>query len=333
MIETARYVDNFMRTSPMVFFKPTENFWKALSVLPWRWKRYVDAGAGKGHLTRMMRERGYMVTGVDLFKREDAEVDDILEVDLTGLTRGKDPYVEFDYNDCMIFARPCHGAFVGLAMKHYYDTGEMLYISKPSNIEDDLFGWGYEIIATDVGEDGEVMCRVLYKHGLAKEFHCLDLYGNGSRHQWWQFAGNMYRNSAGGGFPSANVDPAKIVEVRQLSHYGMLYAEPLLTHNDLTTGWLAPDGTFYGCSVASHDYTAENVIGSTVKRLEQQNFARLYGDTGMGEPLFAIGRDLDWERRPPVTPAQAIVLRQKGYKIRDYQNGQVAANLVLPEKS
>ncbi len=304
----------FMENSGMIFFKPTDNFWAFLSEDQWRWRRYVDIGAGVGHLTRLMRERGFDVDAIDKFARVDCEIDDMIVGDAAGLETRHPPY-DFGINDVMLFARPCHGAFVGLCLRHNIETGDALYISKPHNAEDDLFGWVYEEVAQDVGEDGESIFRVWGKRGLMKTFHKIDVHGTGKA-DWWHYDDGVYRNDMGGGFSARGVEP---VEVKEAAHSGMLQrsADGLL-RPDYHTGWLAPDGTFYGCFSRDHESVAYDYLCSSTVQLEKMGFARLYGPQGsLGDMLWSLATSATDPKKKTPTKAQKEVLKAKGYDVRE----------------
>lgn len=305
-------IAEFMENSDTIFFVPQPKFWEVLGKLPWRWKRYVDVGAGLGLLTKEMRARGFCVDAVDKYARKNALVPDIEIVDMVASKYG----VNFNTNDCLIFARPCHGGFVSLVAMNYVDTGEVLYISKPENITSDLAGWSYEILAEGVGADGEVLCRLHGLEGAMLEFHRIMW---GYKEDWWQKNEYRYVNDTGfGGFDADLIEDEDIKEKAFRANKGMLYREDDydFTEDSGQTGWLAPDGTFYGVGYAAHDSAAYGRLASSVAVLERIGFIRLYGPGG--RMLWDLGKRYgDKDPRLP-TKEQVEVMKRLGYDLRKH---------------
>lgn len=297
-------IESFMQSSGLIFFKPTDNFWAYMTQLPWRWKRYVDAGSGNGHLTRLMREKGFTVHAVDMFLRDNAEIGDTDQLNL--ITH----HVEFEIQDCMIFARPCHGGFLDMALRYggYWDQGEVLYAGKTENLAEDLGGWHFEVVAKDVGEDGEVLCRVYGPIEKMKTFHKLGGMSGG----WWEFHRGRYVTPMGGGFPATGKEEVleDVQRAHDLQNYDPYAPWGKQLEPGYDIGWLAPDGTLYACSYAAHESLAYNVLGVSVKTLERTNWMRLNGGG-----IYGAGRKSFNEPELQPTAAQRKVMKKLGYEI------------------
>lgn len=86
-------------------------------------------------------------------------------------------------------------------------------------------------------------------------------------------------------------------------------------------GWLAPDGTFYGCAYFEHSMIAERVIHKDEPTLEEEGWVKMYKSQLF--PLDAPDYYLSQPRWNPnkrnyLTKAQIDVLLEKGYKIRSW---------------
>jgi hypothetical protein len=327
-------IADFMFKGGLVFFQPNENFWEFLNKLPWRHKQFHDIGAGMGCLTRQMRDKGFDVKAYDLYPKEQACVPDIKILDATT------DWIEIERLDCMIIARPCHNGFASVVFERYLCNGDALYISRPENVPIDIGDFHFEIVAYNVGAEGENVYR-LWAHNSeeALTFHLLDNFGVQT---WWQYdeKRNYYYNSAGGGSPKRVTD--KVIKTQIAQNWDMFYDDPATCDETSDTGWLAPDGTFYGCDSSGHSYTASSIIGTSEKRLDALGWAKLRGGYRgalwytMGEVPGTLAGD--WTTHKP-TPQQVKVLRAKGYKIDRYDlqpsdpDFEVASTLVPPGNS
>lgn len=61
-----------------------------------------------------------------------------------------------------------------------------------------------------------------------------------------------------------------------------------LINPDSEYGWLAPDGTFYGCSYASHEDVAVFYFGEPDELdLEKKGWVKIFLSVELGEPVYA----------------------------------------------
>lgn len=307
---TDRGAETLITGSDLVWFRPTAGFWEYLEQDPWRRKKFVEIGAGTGHLARLMTERGLDVSAYDLYPRERQE-HRVEKADATGND------IEFHHLHCAIVARPCHSDWVHRAVKNL-DCGDFLYAGKPENVELDLYDTVHEIVAEDVGEEGEVLVRVFCWRPRAQTWRLIRPQP-GQREEWWQYKPGLERYVTDSGVAGFYGDGLEVVlQERLIGHGGQIYyPKSLACRDELDSGWLSPDGEWYGCGYALHDWVAEHVIGTSVGRLETTlSFVRCYGEQQSGEKLWTFGmRNEDQRKR--VTPVQAVVLRRKGYRVRE----------------
>ena len=87
-------------------------------------------------------------------------------------------------------------------------------------------------------------------------------------------------------------------------------------------GWIAPDGTWYGCSSMEHSLVADLVLKSDERTLEHQGYVKIYGSYITGRDYY-IGQRLYGDEfglySNKLTEAQEKVLIEKGLTIREYE--------------
>lgn len=294
----------------MIFFEPTDKFWNYIAAHPWRWKQYHECGAGSGHLSRLMLERGYSVHAYDKYPRgADDETGGKLRVmDTTTEDFGD----QFGVGDALIIARPCHNGWIADTLRHSFEVGDAFYVGLPKNFEQDLDDEDlhYEIVADDVGEDREKLIRVYCTNAKAKTLRLIKV--DGDREEWWWYRPGLdrYVSEPGGisGFGAGREEVLK--ELKRGNDIQMGFAKEVLCDDKLHGGWCAPDGEWFGCAERAHDRVALYVIGCTVARLEALGFIRAYGLEYGTDGLWTIQEGLS------PTPAQAKMLRRHKYKVR-----------------
>lgn len=143
----------------MQFFKPKEQFFSYLD------KRFpqmpiVDIGAGTGHLSMALAERGWKVIAIDPFER-DGRVWNVVPLDA----------ITFNYppESLPIVARPCHGHWLEMSIEQAMRTcSVMLYVGLQKNFEQDLDGldrlYFLSYRREIVGSDGEVVVVIKNRH-------------------------------------------------------------------------------------------------------------------------------------------------------------------------
>ena len=141
-----------MKLPPIRFFEPSEKFFECMR--SFKSDIIVDVGAGCGHVSAGLEERGFKVLAIDLFAREET-VYPVLTIDAAQF--------HFPSGCIVLIARPCHGNFIERVVEKALETAKgIFYIGKESNVDLDLGDLPYkkEIIAERVGKENEVMIRI-----------------------------------------------------------------------------------------------------------------------------------------------------------------------------
>jgi hypothetical protein len=143
-------------------------------------------------------------------------------------------------------------------------------------------------------------------------------YNNGTTRDngWWKIDGDRLYNIRGGWHcytPSPN---DIIIEADSWDDVPMDY----LLNNNAITGWIAPDGTFYGCDAEEHELIAERVLKTSETMLEDQGYVKIFRN-----PSYLIytmrqrGYDISTYEfvgaRTRLTDAQRITLEHKGFDV------------------
>ena len=143
----------------MRFFKPTDAFWQWADGSLGR--AVIELGCGRGHLLRELREKGKGVIGIDpypLMFGWDIPFD-LISCYLAGTAFDFENLItpEFDVLVC----RPCHDGFVADFLDAAFPS-ILYYVGLEKNIERDLYEHlpRVEMVASDVGEDGECIWKI-----------------------------------------------------------------------------------------------------------------------------------------------------------------------------
>lgn len=90
--------------------------------------------------------------------------------------------------------------------------------------------------------------------------------------------------------------------------------EDLLLHrNDYVTGWIAPDGEFFGCSAMGHRDVAEYIFGKTERELEDSGYLKIYENPARLRAEYNFKNQYSYYGRP--TQAQELTLERLGVEI------------------
>lgn len=301
MTERTGLLVNVDMLPPHTFFNPTEAWWEFLKPTMWlHHKRFVDVGAGMGHLTDAMVENGYECRGVDILERAG-------QSDRVSMGDGADLWLNWD--DVAIVARPSHGVGLELILQNLVGESEVLYIDLGKNLEHDLDGYHTEVMAEGVGEDDEKVIRILAQEGYAERWCKIVMHGG--REEWWIDDGDRWCNSAGGGFPK---DRQEVLDTRLLSSVYQFYETPeaICDFEDekLRDGWIAPDGEWYPGHYMDHARIMNGVFGITEARAEERGFVRCYSRVHLNYQTWYTCRD-----KP--NRAQRATLRRLDFNLRE----------------
>lgn len=64
-----------------------------------------------------------------------------------------------------------------------------------------------------------------------------------------------------------------------------IYSYMIKPDSDL--GWLAPDGTFYGCNWAEHELFVNEYFGKTDLEMEKDGYLRIFRSAELGVPVYS----------------------------------------------
>lgn len=104
----------------------------------------------------------------------------------------------------------------------------------------------------------------------------------------------VWVNMRGGWCPKTNED--NVIEIANYpdessfieAHRKDIYSYLIIPDSDL--GWLAPDGTFYGCDWASHNDVAVCYFGKSDFTLEKEGWIKIFRSVELGEPVYCQSR-------------------------------------------
>lgn len=143
-------------------------------------------------------------------------------------------------------------------------------------------------------------------------------YNDGTRcdNGWWKIDGDRLYNFRGGWHcytPSPN---DIIIEADSWDDVPMNY----LLNDSAITGWIAPDGTFYGCDAEEHELIAERVLKMSETMLEDQGYVKIFRNPGyliytMRQKGYNISTYEFVGARTRLTDAQRITLEHKGFDV------------------
>lgn len=124
---------------------------------------------------------------------------------------------------------------------------------------------------------------------------------------WWEICGDYLYNRAGG---RHRYEPKEDDEIKECEWEDII-RENLLDDSE-TTGWIAPDGTFYGCNPRRHRDVAVYIFDCEEIDLEEKGYCKIF----QHPPLMRVKtgcKEFDyypsWRN---LTAAQREVLKKKG---------------------
>jgi len=135
------------------FFEPNEKF-VAYMKKHFAEKVVFDVGAGAGHVSAILSEKGIKTIALDLHIHSNPEFA-VLTADAATF--------KYTKRSVVMICRPCHGNFVEQTIERAKEckASVVLYIGLHRNMANDLgdFADGFEEVATKVGNDGESIWR------------------------------------------------------------------------------------------------------------------------------------------------------------------------------
>lgn len=140
------------------FFTPLEIFWATLEAQTHRGQpiKWVDCGAGTGHVSAEAERRSIPMLAIDISGRED-QMAHVMRMDA----------VEFKWSPsvCPLICRPDHSGWALDAIEAAINKGAIgYYVGLQENVGRDLDnddGLAYELVTQEpVGQDGELIYKV-----------------------------------------------------------------------------------------------------------------------------------------------------------------------------
>lgn len=145
--------DSFLTILPnQRFFTPLDIFWEELS--KFEKVSFVDCGAGNGQLMSEAKNKGILMSGCDLYSRDDVE---------WGLVKIIPAHkIPFNQEVLALVCRPDHGGWCEDLVMTVLDKGSsFIYVGLPENVSIDIpVDIEYMVLAECVGEDGEMMLLI-----------------------------------------------------------------------------------------------------------------------------------------------------------------------------
>lgn len=151
---------------------------------------------------------------------------------------------------------------------------------------------------------------------MPRFLHEIATYRNGITQDngWWEIRGLTLYNQLGGHHAYV---PSADDEIRECEWEDIL--RETVRNDKETTGWIAPDGTFYGCAPQDHAALAKYVLYTTEQDLELRGYIKIYENPyflRQSYPEYGAYSYMRCDGHWP-TEAQLHVLQEKGLKEQD----------------
>ena len=264
----------------IVHFEPTNAFLEWMKAEYPHHRCIIEVGAGTGHLAAILSRMYDQVFALDICGREASEHHILME-DAT----------EFYYTRraVVIMARPSHGEWIEKTILKAFitDADCVLYVSLEKNVDRDLGNldgrFFKSLVLQGAGEAGEAVWRIRRRKETTAEKEFWLVQQRYSR-SWYlpidglePYGQQRLNNEAGGYCYMTSTD--KILEKVMAENFEDLdWTKTSLLRPDSKTGWLAPDGRWWGCYGSGHDIVADLILHSTDMTLRAQGYARVYSN-------------------------------------------------------
>lgn len=148
---------------------------------------------------------------------------------------------------------------------------------------------------------------------------------------WWEIKGNYLYNYAG---VRHSYIPSVDDEIIESSWEEVIKQEA--RNSTETTGWIAPNGEFFGCGYGDHSFLAEALFDSSCTEMQADGYCMIYWNRYVNNAFELPLGDLmipdetlaniaassqkgsyDYYCDTPLTAAQKEVLQKKGVKIKE----------------
>lgn len=307
---TKSKVSQFIEDGDLIFFKPNQKFLDFWKRPEWKWRLFHDCGAGAGRMAHDMTVSGREVKAWDLYPRSGRK--SLVKVERFDTSNIAD---EMDLSEVAILARPCHSdQFIDKTIRSALCIGEAFYVGLEHNLVRDLDQFEYDVVAEGVGDSNELLLRIRCAKNDFSIRRLLKV--SGGREEWWWYQPHRKRYSSEptglSGFSESDGHALKVLrEERWASDLQLMLTKEEVCRDDHKSGWIAPDGEWFGCGYAEHDYVARSVLGCSVRRLEAIGFCRCHGSEG-GRMMWTQGDGTGLSTRRP-TARQKAELKRRGY--------------------
>lgn len=279
-------------------------------------KLIVDCGCGDGLFEQQMKKLfpHQSILSIDIGVSDNALINNILRIDCLKL--------EVNSSMLPIFIRPCHSGFVyDFIEKNRNKVSQILYIGLKENIEIDLGDLEYTIVSDWVGQDGERIYQIkgekyyggrlmntykrVFDTSLAehcgKDVSSMTLEDKNHESSWYLFEDGKKINRVGGYNYISETD--EVLEESEAEDFEDLdWTNTYLNNPNEESGWVSPDGKFYGCKSMDHINCIELVCKLSMTEAEKLGWAHLYYDN-----TYYCKRELTIE--------QARTLSEKGCEL------------------
>jgi hypothetical protein len=316
----------------VIFFKPSNKF--VAWLIGYAGDRIIyDCGCGDAHLLRLLLDGGAKAMGIELLWAAREGYDPMLPVLPLGVDRCSGIR---EHAALIIIARPDHGGWAAGIESFAHPDSEILYISKPENVQVDFPLHDLQLVKSPACPVEKVY-RVTRKAKTVKrkpskskkrpapprddrELYALIRIPGWDHPTWMVDTGRRYENQAGGGFGKDDMK-IEVFETQMTDDYQQLdhtkTAIFLGVNPDSMDGWCAPDGKFFPCTYADHDAYAYLILKKEVSELEKDGWARCHSRGG-GEksPWFWHGDGGKFDRR--LTAEQRNTLSKRGFIVEDW---------------
>lgn len=228
------------------FFKPNDKFkeWLEQSIHI-KYNHIIDMGAGRGLMTHFMQEMGLKVTGFDIHLRDNPATD----IQICRPEIAQSIIRQLKNSPVLMIARPCHNGFANEYFKFWIHKCHNLfayYIGLERNVENDLYGLEYVLVASNVGEDGENVYQVRGSEEKVKDFYLL---------KCWAGVYTIEDGEYVSDFPRLRKSLDEEVGAKLEGVVAIQQVEPDMrgiVKDDLDCGWIAPDGATYKVPYTKH---------------------------------------------------------------------------------
>jgi len=136
---------------PSQHFFSTERFWEILKEYADDGVMFIDCGAGSGHTCGQSGKYGIKMSGCDIFKRDQHDIDNFIQP----MPAHRMPYSEILW---ALVCRPDHSGWVEHLFQHTRDKDcGFIYVGHEEKVLFDVGDSDWDRMHKNVGNDNEIM--------------------------------------------------------------------------------------------------------------------------------------------------------------------------------